>query len=150
ILYDASTRTHEFREVPTRPVYDLLPIDAGELTAAELNDAIESRANAIENFEGAIGRQRIYNLLPELRSQIDGELIRELKARALHYHLDPRPPRVGFRPGQNSSPNGEDEETRLTLVDEWRMFVRSYPLPAEIDREAFIELGARYLESGEQ
>ncbi len=149
ILYDAATRTHEFREVPTRPVYDLTPIDAGELTAAELNEAIESRANALENFEGAIVRQRIYNLFPELRSQIDGELIRELKTRALHYHLDPRPPRVGFRPGQATPANGDAEEARLTLVDEWRLFARNYPLPADIDREAFIELGARYLEGGE-
>jgi DNA repair exonuclease SbcCD nuclease subunit len=146
ILYDTATRTHEFQKTPTRPVYDLLPIDAAELTATELNSAIESRANAIENFEGAIVRQRIYNLLPELRSQIDGELVRELKTRALHYHLDPRPPRVGFRPGQSSPMDGGDEESRLTLVDEWRMFARHYPLPADIDREAFITLGTRYLE----
>jgi DNA repair exonuclease SbcCD nuclease subunit len=146
ILYDTATRTHEFQKTPTRPVHDLMPIDAAELTAAELNSAIESRANAIENFEGAIVRQRIYNLLPELRSQIDGELIRELKTRALHYHLDPRPPRVGFRPGQSSPTDDSDEESRLTLVDEWRMFARHYPLPADIDREAFIALGVRYLE----
>ncbi|MCS7301696.1 MAG: metallophosphoesterase [Fimbriimonadales bacterium] len=150
ILYDAAQRTHEFHPIPTRPVYDLTPIDATDLTAAELNDAIESRANALDRFDGAIVRQRIFNLLPELRSQIDGELLRELKTRALHYHLDLRPPRVGFRHGQSAHSDGDAaSETRLTLVDEWRLFARDYPLPADIDREAFLELGARYLESGE-
>ena len=148
ILYETESRTHEFHQVPTRPVYDLMPIDAGELTAAELNDAIESRANALEGFEGAIVRQRIYNLLPELRGQIDGELIRELKTRALHYHLDLRPPQLGFRAGRGTPPPDDAEsEARLTLVDEWRLFARNYPLPADLDREQFIELGARYLET---
>lgn len=146
ILYNTATRTHEFNQVPTRAVHDLLPIDAADMTASELNGAIESRANAVESFEGAIVRQRIYNLLPELRSQIDGELIRELKMRALHYQLDPRPPRVGFRPDPSNTMDGSDEEPRMTLVDEWRLFARHYPLPADLDRESFIALGMRYLE----
>ncbi|MCS7208506.1 MAG: DNA repair exonuclease [Fimbriimonadales bacterium] len=149
VLYDATTRAHEFHPVPTRKVYDLTPIDAAELSVAELNDAIEARANAVEDFDGAIVRQRVYNLLPELRSQLDGELLRELKMRALHYHFDPRPPRVGVRSGQSPSSERDEGEPRLTLVDEWRMFAQSYPLPAEIDREAFIALGTRYLVGGE-
>lgn len=148
ILYDVTTRTHEFRPIPTRKVYDLLPIDAAELTADELNRAIESRAQSIEDFDGAIVRQRIYNLLPELRSRIDGELVRELKMRALHYHLDPRPPRVGFRAGQSASAEASEGEERFTLADEWRMFAQNYPLPPDIDREAFIRLGSAYLEVG--
>lgn len=149
ILYDTATRTHEFREISTRAVHDLLPIDAFDMTAAELNSAIESRANAVETFDGAIVRQRIFNLLPEMRSQIDGELIRELKMRALHYQLDPRPPRVGFRPGQPHTMEQHDEESRVTLLDEWRLFAQHYPLPADLDRESFIALGARYLEGDE-
>jgi len=149
ILYDTETRTHTFQKISTRAVHDLAPIDAADMTAAELNNAIESRANAVENFEGAIVRQRIYNLLPELRSQIDGELLRELKMRALHYQLDPRPPRVGFRSDPSNTTDGSDEETRMTLVDEWRLFARQYPLPADLDRESFIALGARYLEGEE-
>lgn len=145
LLYDTTTRTHEFHTLRTRPVYDLTPIDATELTADELNGLIESRANSVESFEGAIVRQRVYNVLPELRSRIDGELLRELKARALHYQLDLRAPRVGFRGGQLSV--GESEsDARLTLADEWQLFARSYPLPADIDREAFIVLGVQYLE----
>ena len=150
VLYDAETRTHEFRAIRTRAVYDLVPIDAAELTAAELNQAIESRADALgDALNGAIVRQRVWNLHPDLRRQIDGELLRELKARALHYLLDPRPPRPstgGRAYGQTSETDGE---SRLTLADEWRLFAAAYDLPADIDRAAFIELGARYLQEAD-
>ncbi|MFN4033570.1 MAG: exonuclease SbcCD subunit D [Fimbriimonadales bacterium] len=147
ILYDVATRSHEFRPLRTRPVYDLTPIDAAELTVAELNTLIEERANAAPHFDGAIVRQRVYNLLPELRSQIDGELLRELKIRALHYQLDLRAPRVSFRAGQSGAGDADaDGETRLTLADEWRLFAQQYPLPADLEREAFVALGLRYLE----
>jgi exonuclease SbcD len=147
VLYDADTRTHEFHKIRTRQVYDLLPIDAADMTAVELNQAIESRADALgDALNGAIVRQRVWNLHPDLRRQIDGELLRELKARALHYLLDPRAPRPstgGRAYGQTSEADGEN---RLTLADEWRLFAAAYDLPADIDRAAFIELGARYLE----
>ncbi|GIV10295.1 MAG: double-stranded DNA repair protein Mre11 [Fimbriimonadales bacterium] len=147
LLYDASTRTHEFHTLRTRPVHDLAPIDAADLTVAELNELIESRANGVQEFDGAIVRQRVFNLLPELRSQIDGELLRELKTRALHYQLDLRTPRVGFRVGQSGASVSEAEsDTRLTLADEWRLFARQYPLPTDLNREAFIALGVQYLE----
>jgi DNA repair exonuclease SbcCD nuclease subunit len=150
VLYDAETRTHEFHPIRTRAVYDLVPIDAAELTAAELNEAIEARANALgDALNGAIVRQRVWNLHPDLRPHIDGELLRELKARALHYLLDlraPRPSTGGRAYGQTPEADGE---SRLTLADEWRLFAATYPLPADIDRAAFIELGARYLQEAD-
>ena len=150
VLYDADTRTHEFHKIRTRQVYDLLPIDAADMTAAELNQAIELRADALgDALNGAIVRQRVWNLHPDLRRQIDGELLRELKARALHYLLDPRPPRPstsGRAYGQTPEADGEN---RLTLADEWRLFAATYDLPADIDRAAFIELGARYLQEAD-
>jgi exonuclease SbcD len=150
VLYDADTRTHEFHKIRTRQVYDLLPIDAADMTAVELNQAIEARADALgDALNGAIVRQRVWNLHPDLRRQLDGELLRELKARALHYLLDPRPPRPstgGRAYGQTPEADGE---SRLTLADEWRLFAATYDLPADIDRAAFIELGARYLQEAD-
>jgi DNA repair protein SbcD/Mre11 len=150
VLYDADTRTHEFHKIRTRQVYDLLPIDAADMTAVELNQAIESRADALgDALNGAIVRQRVWNLHPDLRRQLDGELLRELKARALHYLLDlraPRPSTGGRAYGQTSETDGE---SRLTLADEWRLFAATYDLPADIDRAAFIELGARYLQEAD-
>lgn len=146
ILYDAETRTHEFCPVRTRAVFDLVPIDAAELTAAALNEAIESQADELgDAFQGAIVRQRVWNLHPELRRQIDGELLRELKARALHYLLDLRAPRATADGRVQSGATDADGENRLTLIDEWRLFAHTYDLPADIDRAAFLELGERYL-----
>jgi exonuclease SbcD len=150
VLYDADTRTHEFHKIRTRQVYDLLPIDAADMTAVELNQAIESRADALgDALNGAIVRQRVWNLHPDLRRQIDGELLRELKARALHYLLDPRPPRPSAGGYSRTHADETDGENRLTLADEWRLFAATYPLPADIDRAAFIELGARYLQEAD-
>ncbi len=150
VLYDAETRTHEFRAIRTRAVYDLVPIDAAELTAAELNEAIEARADALgDALNGAIVRQRVWNLHPDLRPHIDGELLRELKARALHYLLDLRAPRPSTGGYSRTHADETDGESRLTLADEWRLFAATYDLPADIDRAAFIELGARYLQEAD-
>jgi exonuclease SbcD len=150
VLYDAETRTHEFRAIRTRAVYDLVPIDAAELTAAELNEAIEARADALgDALNGAIVRQRVWNLHPDLRPHIDGELLRELKARALHYLLDLRAPRPSAGGYSRTHADETDGESRLTLADEWRLFAATYDLPADIDRAAFIELGARYLQEAD-
>jgi exonuclease SbcD len=150
VLYDAETRTHEFHSIRTRAVYDLVPIDAAELTAAELNEAIEARADALgDALNGAIVRQRVWNLHPDLRPHIDGELLRELKARALHYLLDLRAPRPSAGGYSRTHADETDGESRLTLADEWRLFAATYPLPADIDRAAFIELGARYLQEAD-
>lgn len=147
ILYDAETRTHEFHPIRTRAVFDLAPIDAAELTAAELNAAIEAQANALgDSLQGAIVRQRVWNMHPDLRRQLDGELLRELKARALHYLLDLRAARPSTR-GLSDTPAAEtDGESRLTLADEWLHFAQTYELPADIDRATFTELGVRRLQ----
>ncbi|MGQ9658067.1 MAG: metallophosphoesterase family protein [Fimbriimonadales bacterium] len=146
ILYDAATRTHEFKPISTRAVFDLAPIDAADLTAAELNAAIEARANALgDSLQGAMVRQRVWNLHPDLRRQLDGELLRELKARALHYLLDLRAARPSMREVSGGHTAETDGESRLTLADEWRHFAQTYALPADIDRTAFTELGTRYL-----
>ncbi len=140
VLYEVEARTHQFIPVPTRAVYDLLPIDARELTAGEINEQIRARAESVD-ITDAIVRQRIYNLLPEQRSGLDGNLLRELRARALHYHLDLRM----YREGRVGRGVPDSDERPSTLVDEWREFASRYELPAGVERGDFIELGARYL-----
>ncbi|MEN3000244.1 MAG: DNA repair exonuclease [Armatimonadota bacterium] len=144
VLYDTATRQHQFLTIRTRPVYDLPPIDARELTATEINHAIQERAESVD-ITHAIVRQRIYNLMPEQRTGLDGNLLRELRARALHYYLDLRM----YREARAISSTGEDGERRLTLVEEWREFARRYELPPGVEREAFIHLGVQYLTESE-
>jgi len=140
VLYEVETRMHQFLRVPTRPVYDLLPIDARELTAAEINEQIQMRAESV-NIDNAIVRQRVYNLMPEHRTGLDGNLLRELRARALHYHLDLRM----YRDARAARSTSAEEERPLTLIEEWREFASRYELPAGVPREAFIQQGVQYL-----
>jgi hypothetical protein len=67
----------------------------------------------------------------------------------LHYLLDLRAPRPSAGGRAYGQPPETDGESRLTLADEWRLFAATYPLPADIDRAAFIELGARYLQEAD-
>jgi DNA repair exonuclease SbcCD nuclease subunit len=140
VLYEVETRTHQFLPVSTRPVHDLLPIDARELTAAEINVQIRARAESV-NIDNAIVRQRIYNLMSEHRAGLDGNLLRELRARALHYYLDLRMYRDA-RTARGASP---EDERPMTLIEEWREFAARYELPAGVSREAFIQQGVQYL-----
>jgi len=144
VLYDTDTRQHQFLAVRTRAVYDLLPIDARELTAAEINEQIRARAESV-NLTDAIVRQRIYNLMPEQRAGLDGNLLRELRARALHYRLDPRMYRAA-----RATPGTEGEsERRMTLIEEWCEFIHRYELPPGVERDALVKLGIQYLREGE-
>jgi exonuclease SbcD len=140
VLYEVETRTHQFLSVPTRPVYDLLPIDARELTAAEINEQIRVRAESVP-IENAIVRQRVFNLMPEHRTGLDGNLLRELRARALHYYLDLRM----YRDARTARSDSSEEGRPMTLIDEWREFAARYELPAGVPREAFIQQGIQYL-----
>ncbi|MCS7066408.1 MAG: metallophosphoesterase, partial [Fimbriimonadales bacterium] len=144
VLYDTDTRQHQFLTVETRAVYDLLPIDAQGLTAAEINEQIRTRAESVA-IADAIVRQRIFNLMPEQRAGLDGNLLRELRARALHYHLDPRM----HHAARVTYGAGEQGERRLTLIEEWGEFARRYELPPGVEREALIQLGVHYLSEGE-
>ncbi len=148
ILYETDTRQHEFRPIKTRKVVDLLPIDAQDLTQQELNALIAERAESHPDFDQAVVRQRIFHLHPELRSGIDGNLIRELRARALHYQLDVR---VALPTGHGRFVTSDTsvEDGRLTLVDEWRLFAQHYPLPSELNRAEFVALGERLLTGSE-
>lgn len=149
ILYETDTRTHQFHPIKTRQVIDLLPIDAQDLSQQELNALIAERAESHPQFENAIVRQRVVNLHPELRSGIDGALIRELRARALHYQLDLRLASLSAR-GTSSPRGGAEEAGRLTLRDEWHLFAQAYPLPNELNREEFLTLGERMLTGVEE
>jgi DNA repair exonuclease SbcCD nuclease subunit len=148
VLYDTDTRQHQFLPVRTRAVYDLMPIDARELTVADINEQIRARAESVD-ITDAIVRQRIYNLMAEQRSGLDGNLLRELRARALHYHLDPRMYRAA-RAEQGQGRDEQEGDRRITLIEEWREFILRYDLPPDVERDALTNLGIQYLREVEQ
>lgn len=142
IEYETQTREMKFHPVQPRAVIDLPVIDAHDLTADEINEAMARNAENA-GIDDAIVRQRVFNLAHPVRIGLSGELIRELRARALHYQFDPRTPHAaGDRVYQSSE---EALHERRTLEDEWRIFAAAAPLPQDVDREQLTQLGLNYL-----
>ena len=160
VLYDTETRTGEFRDVPTREVVDLPRFSArregvraeaegGEdadaesdvwLTAEEIDARIEA---AVEELPGGVDskivRLVITDIPRDLFRELDHGRIRELKAEALHFHLDARRPEVRER-------KVTEEVRRRTLEEELAAFLKEWePTTPGIDRERLLEVGARYL-----
>ncbi len=125
-----------------RPVYDLEPIIRGDEDAHELDALIEARLAAVPGgIEDKIVRLRIFELPRDIYRELDHRSIREYRIRALHFHLDPHPPKVVHHHG--SAAPGQ----RLTLEEELAAFLqgRWTPSSKSIDPEALVKLGIRYL-----
>jgi hypothetical protein len=67
--------------------------------------------------------------------------IRALKAQALHFHLDLRRPET-HRAAGSGAPG-----RRQTLPELVSSYLQRRPLPAELDREAFVRLGRDLMDS---
>ena len=133
--------TVEFKKVETeRMVFDLEPIQGTGLTAAELDRLIEERVSGMpRSIDDQIVRQLMYNVSRITARDLNHRCIRELKARALHYHLDIRPPERKRVTGVGSPGR---RQTLKELVDE---YLAHRPLDAGIDRKALRALAARYM-----
>ncbi len=136
----------EFRPVPlVRRLIDLPPIHAAGLSAGDIDARIVEQ---VENVDGGIDdqivRQLVHDVPRPLARDLDHARIRELKARALHYHLDlrrPQPQReVGVgAPGQ-----------RQTLSDILADYLGRRPIDADVDRDRLVALGQQYMHEVEQ
>lgn len=136
----------EFRPVAlARRVVDLPPIHAAGLGAAEISDAIRSQAEAgADGLDDHVVRQVVHDVPRPVARDLDHAMIRELKARALHFHLDLRRPKAHREVGVGAP--GE----RQTLVDVLADYLSRRPLDAEVDRERLVNLGRRYMHDVEQ
>lgn len=127
----------EFCPVPTRPVVDLEPIRARRLTAEEINAQVAARLAAVEGgVDGKILRLIVYDFDRTRRSDLDWNLVREVRARALHFHLDLRAPEADEGP--------EGAVNRAPLRQRLELYLRQRPLVRpELEREALVALGLR-------
>jgi exonuclease SbcD len=146
IEFDTQTCEMVFHPLKTRAVIDLPLIDAHELTADEVNEMMARYAENAK-IEDAIVRQRVFNLSHSVRIGLSGELLRDLRARALHYQFDPRAPRVTG--SSTYSPGDSTTHERRTLEDEWKIFAAVAALPQDVNRERLIQTGLDYLSKAE-
>lgn len=145
IEQDLATGRHEFHLLkPSRDFVDLPPISARGLTTEEVNVEI---AAAIGNCPGGIDdkvvRLVVRDLPRHVTRQLDHKQLREFRRRALHFHLDPRRPEIIRSFGQGSPGR------RPSLADFVRDKLRDRVVPPDIEREALVDIGLRYLRDAE-
>ncbi|MBA2292384.1 MAG: DNA repair exonuclease [Gemmatimonadales bacterium] len=141
----SGTVTPHFIEPPRR-VIDLRTIDAGDFASAELDRMLEE---AVESVPGAIDdavvRQVVINVPRTMARELDHAEIRNWKARALHFQLDLRRPEAAGRVVGIGAPG-----TRQTLPEIVAAHLAARPLPASVDREAFVRVGTDLMTTLEQ
>lgn len=146
LLADLERGTAERRPVPlARPILDLEPIEAEGLPAAAVNALIAGRVQAIAGgVDDKIVRLRVRNIPRHVARELDHAAIRALKAAALHFHLDLRRPEINRTVGMGAPGR------RQTLPELVRVYLEGRPLPAELDREAFVRLGEALIDGVER
>jgi DNA repair exonuclease SbcCD nuclease subunit len=133
---------HTFHPVPAARVpLDLPAIEGRGLGAADLDTRI---ASAIERAKGGIDDRAVRLVLRDVpryvARDLDHRALREYRRRALHFHLDVRPPELTRTSGAGAPGRSS------TLVETLRARLRDRPLDAELNRERFVELGLSYLQ----
>lgn len=143
LLVDMDARVVTRQPIPlARGVFDLPPLYGDGATAGDLDRLIQERVREIPGgWTDQVIRQVVFNVPRQVARELDHAAIRALKAEALHYHLDLRRPEaeaaIGVGPGGRRQPLNE------VLKD----YLSRRPLPAEIDREEFVQAGVTLLDS---
>ncbi len=146
LLADLETGKAERQPVPlAREILDLEPVEADLLSAAAVNALIAGRVDAVRGgVQDKIVRLLVRNVPRHVARELDHAAIRALKSAALHFHLDLRRPEVHRTVGVGSPGR------RQTLPEMVHHFLEHRPLPAELDREAFVRLGDSLIDGVER
>jgi exonuclease SbcD len=128
-----------------RPILDLEPVRAEGLSAAALDAQIAMRLAAVPGgIADKIVRLRVYDIPRHVGRELNHAAIRAYRAEALPFHLDLRRPEIHRAVGVGSPGR------RQTLPEIVRSYLERRPLPAELDRAAFVQLGESLMDSVER
>jgi exonuclease SbcD len=144
IEYDLDTGEHTFHHIPTsRAFVSLDSIAARGMSAAELDAAIRSACNDCEGgIEEKIIRLVVRDVPRHIVRELDSRALRDIKRRAMHFHLDTRRPDA-------TRPSGSSTGRRPTLVETVTAYLQRRPLDEELDRAALVQLGLEYLKQAD-
>lgn len=130
----------DFHKIKTRAVLDLRTVDAEGLSSAELNQLINMRIEGIKGgHQDKIIRLVVENVQRAIVPDIDYKTIRRIRSEALHFDLQLRARK------KESIARDSDGNRALSLEEEWRDFVQTYDIPAEVDRQELVTTGLDYL-----
>lgn len=137
----------EFRPLPlARRHLDLPPIAAAGLDADLLGKEIAEQVKKVKGgIEGQIVRQLAYDVPRLVARELNHEMIRDYKARALHFHLDLRRPESRREVGIGGS--GGKARTLADIVTE---YLERRQLTPGVSRDRLVTLGRRFMEQVER
>jgi DNA repair exonuclease SbcCD nuclease subunit len=146
LLIDLTTGRVDRRPVAAaRRVLDLEPVMAEGKSAEAVDALIAERIASIPGgISDQIVRLRVLDVPRHVARELNHAAIRALKAQALHFRLDVRRPETLRTTGVGSPGR------RQTLPELVSSYLERRPLPAELDREAFVRLGRDLMESVER
>jgi exonuclease SbcD len=146
LLADLERGTAERQPVVlARAILDLPPVEAEDLSPAAVNARIAERVAAVPGgVADKIVRLRVRDIPRHVARELDHAAIRALKSAALHFHLDLRRPELHRSIGMGAPGR------RQTLPELVRAYLERRPLPAELDREAFVRLGEALMDGVER
>ena len=128
-----------------RSILDLEPIHGAGLSAAAIDAQVAMRVAAVPGgVAGKILRLRVYDVPRHVGREMDHAAVRAYKAEALHFHLDLRRPEIHRTVGVGAPGR------RQTLPEIVRSYLERRPLPAELDRAAFVRLGEDLMDGVER
>ena len=148
IEHDLETGAHKFHVLPlARRVVDLTPIQAANLTSAELSDAICGRVDAVDGgVDDLVVRLVVWDVPRHILRDLDHRRIREYKRRALHFLLDARRP----QPVPLTSSAGGAPGRRASLRETVRAMLEARTVTPGIDRAQLVDRGLQYLDEAER
>jgi DNA repair protein SbcD/Mre11 len=146
LLADVDRGTAQRRTVPlARQILDLEPIEADGLQAEAIDGLIAARVAAVPGgVADKVVRLLVRNIPRHVARELNHAAVRALKAVALHFHLDLRRPDIHRTVGTGAPGR------RQTLPELVRSYLERRPLPAELDRDAFVRLGEALVDSVER
>ena len=128
-----------------RRVMDLPAIEGEGLPAAALDALIIERVRAVDGgIADQVVRLVVRDVPRHVMRELDHTTIRALKAEALHFHLDIRRPESSREIGVGAPGR------RQTLPEMVRAYLAHRALPAAVDRDRFVAIGAELVESAER
>lgn len=140
----ANLDSHVVERVPLPParlVHDLPSLDAAGMTTQQLDAAIQGRIIGVAGgIAETVTRLVVWNCPREMAHGLDHAALRELRAAALHFHLDLRRPEATRVVGLGA-PAGRRQLNELVTE-----YLARRPLDADLDRGQFVALGREYME----
>src|SRR5689334_1908668 len=145
IEYDLETNKRKFHFLPaSRSIVDLPSISARGMSSADLDAAIQEGVQRVSGgIDDKVVRQVVRDVPRHIARELDHKALRELKRRALHYHLDTRRPEI-IRAVASGGPG-----RRPSLADTVREHLQRRVMASDIDRERLVVLGLDYLREAE-